>query len=275
MNNYKMKKLKITTWMSSGLDTFQKFRNIHSIPIMQNKGGINEFIYKDYLYSNGDLFKIDPNFEVIPSNDRNMLKTIKDSLHQFKRLNKYLTQKNKIIPKSSNSYTKPAFEFSKEDLAIIKKLTKGLSYDAMFMKARYLAFNKERDKARLICNYILNEYPNYADVRTLKGRTLAWDKKYKQAEIELLEVIKRTPYYADGYLALIDLYWWTDRDEKGITIAKKGLKNKIEDPELSVKLAKSYYRTKNLTLANKTMDSLIHKFPKQKEYTIIKKTFTP
>jgi tetratricopeptide (TPR) repeat protein len=143
------------------------------------------------------------------------------------------------------------------------------------MKARDLAFNKERDKARLICNYILNEYPNYADVRTLKGRTLAWDKKYKQAEIELLEVIKRTPYYADGYLALIDLYWWTDRDEKGITIAKKGLKNKIEDPELSVKLAKSYYRTKNLTLANKTMDSLIHKFPKQKEYTIIKKTFTP
>jgi hypothetical protein len=44
--------------MSTGLDTVKQFRNIHKIPIMQNKGNINEMIYKDYL-SNGDLFKID------------------------------------------------------------------------------------------------------------------------------------------------------------------------------------------------------------------------
>jgi len=274
MNNYKMNKMEKTTWMSSGLDTVQKFRNIHTIPIMQNKGSINEFIYKDYLYSNGDIFKIDEDFEITSVNDSEMLKTVEASLNESKKLNAYLTQKNKIIPKSINIYTKPAFEFSKEDLATINKLTKGMSNDQIFFKARDFAFNKERDKARLLCNYVLNEIPNYADVRTLKARTLAWDKKYDIAEIELLEVIKRTPFHDDSYLALMDVYWWSDRDTKGIEIAKKGLKNKVENPELGVKLAKAYFRTKNLPLANKIIDSLIQKHPEQKEFITVKKTFT-
>lgn len=273
MNNYKMNKMEKTTWMSTGLDTVQKFRNIHSIPIMQNKGSINEFIYKEFVYSNGELFKIDEDFELTPSNDSDMLNTIEARLHESKKLNAYLTQKNKIIPKALNKYTKPAFEFSKEDLATIKKLTKGLDNDAIFFKARDFAFNKEREKARLLCNYILNEIPNYADVRTLKARTLAWDKKYEMAESELLEVIKRTPFYDDGYLALMDVYWWTDHDKKGIAIAKKALKNKIDNPELGIKLAKAYFRTKNIPLANKTIDSLIKKHPQQKELITIKKTF--
>lgn len=273
MNNYKMNKMEKTTWMSSGLDTVQKFRNIHKIPIMQNKGSINELIYKDYLYSNGDLFKINENFDLTKVNDKVMLKAMADTLNEAKRLNAYLTQKNKIIPNSINIYTKPALEFSKEDLEKIKKLTKGLTYDEIFFLARDFAFNNEREKARLLCNYILNEFPNYADVRTLKGRTLAWDKNYTKAETELLEVVKRTPYYNDSYLALMDLYWWTNQDLKGIAIAKKGLKNKVANPELGVKLAQAYNRTNKLTLANKVIDSLIKKHPTEKEFVKIKKTF--
>lgn len=273
MNNYKMNKMEKTTWMSSGLDTVKKFRNIHQIPIMQNKGSINEYIYKDYLYSDGNLFKINENFDVSKSNDAEMLKTIKDSLYEAKRLNAYLTQKNKIIPNSINIYTKPAFEFSKEDMVTIKKLTKGLTFDQTFFLARDFAFNNQREKARLLCNYILNEFPNYADVRTLKGRTLAWDKKYPKAEEELLEVVKRTPYYSDSYLALMDLYWWSGQDPKGILIAKKGLHNKIEVPELGAKLAQAFYRTKNLSMANKTIDSVIRKHPDNSELIKIKNTF--
>ena len=52
-----------------------------------------------------------------------------------------------------------------------------------------------------------------------------------------------------------------------------GLKNKISNPELGIKLAKAYYRTKNIPLANKTIDSLIKIKPQQKELISIKKTF--
>tara|TARA_R110000868_G_scaffold401085_1_gene676388 strand:+ start:4221 stop:6650 length:2430 start_codon:yes stop_codon:yes gene_type:complete len=273
MNNYKMNKMEKTAWMSTGLDTVRKFRNIHTIPIMQNKGSINEMIYKDYLLSNGDLFKINENFDIAKVNDAEMLKAITDTLNAAKKLNAYLTQKNKIIPNSINIYTKPAFQFSKTDLATIKKLTKGLTYDEIFFVARDFAFNKDRDKARLLCNYILNEFPNYADVRTLKGRTLAWDKNYAKAETEFLEVIKRTPYYNDSYLALMDMYWWSNQNEKGIATGKKGLKNKVETPELGVKLAQAYFRTNNSLIANKIIDSVIKKHPKEKELFKIKKSF--
>ena len=273
MNNYKMNKMEKTAWMSTGLDTVKKFRNIHTIPIMQNKGSINEMIYKDYLLSNGDLFKINENFDLAKVNDSEMLKTIKDSLTEAKKLNAYLTQKNKIIPNSINIYTKPAFEFSKEDMATIKKLTKGLTYDEIFFQARDFAFNKERTKARLLCNYILNEFPNYADVRTLKGRTLAWDKNYVKAEAEFLEVIKRTPYYNDSYLALMDMYWWSNQNKKGIAIGKKGLDNKVDTPDLGVKLAQAYFREANYQMANKIIDSVLKKHPKQVELIKIKKTF--
>ncbi|WPR71262.1 sulfatase-like hydrolase/transferase [Flavobacterium sp. NG2] len=270
MNNYKMNKMEKTTWMSTGLDTVKKFRNIHTIPIMQNKGSINELIYKDYLYSDGNLFKIDENFTLSKIKDSEMMKIIEDTLTESKKLNAYLTQKNKIIPNSINIYTKPAFQFSKEDLATIKKLTKGLTYDETFFLARDFAFNNDRQKARLLCNYILNEFPNYADVRTLKGRTLAWDKDYKKAESELLEVVKRTPFYNDSYIALMDLYWWSSQDAKGISIAKKGLKNKVENPELGIKLAQAYKRTNNIKMANATIDSILKKHPGNKEFIKIK-----
>lgn len=273
MNNYKMNKIEKTAWMSTGLDTVKRFRNIHTIPIMQNKGEINELIYEDYLYSDGDLFKINENFETTKISDSDILKTIEDSLREVKKLNAYLTQKNKIYPKLLLTYNKPSFTFSKEEMALIKKQTKGLTFDQIFFKARDLAFNSQRKEARLLCNYILNESPNYADVRTLKGRTLAWDKDYKNAEIELLEVVKRTPYYYDSYLALMDLYWWTKNDNKGIALAKKALGNNINNPELAVKLAKAYQRTKHITMANKTIDSMVKKYPNNTEYIKLKKEF--
>lgn len=269
-NNYKMNKLEKTAWMSSGLDTVKRFRNIHSIPIMQNKGVIDELIYKDYLYSNGELYKIDANFETKKISDSEILQTVEENMQEAKKLNAYLTQKNKIIPKYLQIYNKSNYEFSKEELTFIKKEIQGLNSDQIFFKARELAFNNQRKEARTLCNYVLNDLPNYADVRTLKGRTLAWDKDYVNAEKELLEVVKRTPYYYDSYLALMDIYWWSNQDNKGIAIAKKALKNEIKNPELGIKLAKAYKRTNNIAMAKRAVDSLLKKQPKNSDFLKLK-----
>jgi phosphoglycerol transferase MdoB-like AlkP superfamily enzyme len=270
--NYKLNKIAKTTWMSQGLDTVRQFRNIHKIPLMRSKGSINDYIYKDYLYSEGSLYKIKANFEIEKVNDKKLLATINDSLLEAKKLNAYLTKKNKIIPNSLNIYTQPAFQFTKSEMQTINKLVKGLNYDQIFFVARDLAFNKEREKARLLCNYILNEIPNYGDVRTLKARTLAWDGDYKKAETELLNVIKRTPFYEDAYLALMDVYWWSDQNAKAIATAKLALKNEVKTPQLSIKLAQAYKRNNEIASAEKIMDSIIKKNPKNTEYPQIKKS---
>jgi phosphoglycerol transferase MdoB-like AlkP superfamily enzyme len=270
MNNYKLNKLKEISWMSQGLDTARQFRNIHQIPLMRYKGGINDFIYKDYFYADGELYKINENFGTNKVNEPELLKIAADSLLEFKKLNGYLTKKNRIFPDSLNIYTQPAIQFTKEQLATIKDLTKGLTYDQIFIAARGFAFKKEYKTARLLCDYILNEFPNYSDARTLKGRTLAWEGKYKTAEEQLLNVMKRTPFYDDNYLALLDLYWWSKQDIKAIDIAEKAKEHEIKNIDIPFKLAQAYQRMNNLSDANKIMDSILKLDPKNETYLTFK-----
>jgi tetratricopeptide (TPR) repeat protein len=269
-NNYKFNLLEKTTWLGEGLDTVRQFRNIHNIPLMRYKGSINDYIYKDYFYSDGTLFKIDENFN-LSETDNDMMETVSSSFTDLKKLNAYLTIKNKIT-NAASSFKKPAYTFTVEEFSTIKKLTKGLDHDHIFFLARDLAFKKEREKALLLCNYILNDLPNYGDVRTLKGRILAWDGDYKNAEKELLEVINRTPFFGDSYLALIDVYWWSNQNKKAVAIGKQALDNQINDAELGYKLAQAYQRTNNLVKSNKIIDSIIKKYPKNNDYLNFKKS---
>ena len=216
------------------------------------------------------MFKIDENFNVNETGD-DMRETVNSSFNDFKRLNSYLTTKDKITNITS-SFKKPVYDFTNEERSTIKKLTKGLDRDQIFFLARDLAFKKERKTAQLLCNYILNDLPNYGDVRTLKGRVLAWDGDYKNAEKELLEVIDRTPFYGDSYLAIMDVYWWSGQNKKGVAIGKKALGNQINNPELGYKLAQAYKRMNNNSASKKTIDSLLVLYPENKEYSTLKKS---
>jgi len=272
MNNYNFNKLEETAWMSQGLDTARIFRNIHEIPMMRYKGSINDFIYKNYLLSDGELYKINEEFGIYKIHDEELFKTISDKFRYFKNTNAYITQRNKIFPDSLNIYIKPNIEFSVEQLAKIKELANGLNFDETFNVARENAFNKKYKNARLLCDYILNELPNHADARTLKGRTLAWNGLYKKAEVEFLNVIKRSPYYDDSYLALLDLYWWSDQDIKSIALVEKALENEIKNPEIGFKLAKAYKRMNNLENASKLIDSILKIHPENEDYKTFKKS---
>jgi phosphoglycerol transferase MdoB-like AlkP superfamily enzyme/tetratricopeptide (TPR) repeat protein len=272
MNNYQMKTLQKVAWISQGLDTAKQFRNIHQIAFMRYKGKINDFMYKNYLYSAGNLYKINDNFGIYKVKEDKIQKAINDSLNKFKNLNAYLTKRNRIYPDSLNVYGKLNFKFSEKELNSIKKLTKGLDFTQIFNVAREYAHNKKYNTAILLCNYILNEYPNQNDARTLKGRVFAWSKKYKKAEEIFLNVLKRNPYYSDVYAALLDLYWWSNQDEKAIAIYKKALKNKIDNPEISFKMAKAYKRLKNTKQSKIIMDSILQIYPDNKAYKTFKKS---
>lgn len=270
MDNYKMKPLEEVSWISQGLDTAKQFRNIHQIAFMRYKGKINDFMFKDYLYSAGSLYKINEDFGIYKVKEDELQKAIKDSLDKFKNLNAYLTKRDKIFPDSLNIYRKPNYKFSKSEMSTIKKMTKGLNFDQVFYLARENAFNKKYKTALLLCNYILNELPNHADARTLKGRVLAWNGNYKKAEKTLLNVLKRNPYYSDGYVALLDLYWWSNQDEKAVDIYKKALQNQLTNEAISFKMAKAYQRLKNIKQSEEIMDSLLIKYPDNKDYKIFK-----
>ena len=272
-NNYNIETLENTAWMSSGLDTARHFRNIHEIGLMRYKGGLKDFIYKDYLYNSGNLYKIDKSFSVKRVYDKSLLKTVENSFSNFKKINGYISSKDKIYPASVRSKMKTLkVQFTEEELKYIKEVVGEKNMDEIFLIAREKAFNSERENARLLCNYILNTFPNHTDARVLKGRTLSWEGKYEAAEKEFLSAIKRHPFYDDPYAAILDLYWWSDQDGKSIEIGKKALKNEIKNPEISFKLAKAYERLNQKTMSMKIMDSILKIHPKNKNYLDYKKT---
>lgn len=52
-------------------------------------------------------------------------------------------------------------------------------------------------------------YPDDPDARLGRGRVLAWEKRYGNAESDLRLVTNRLPTYADAWSALGDLYPWS------------------------------------------------------------------
>ena len=270
--NYEVSLPKEVAWLGEGIDTAKTFRNVHDIPLMRYKGTINDYVYKDFLYSDGTLYQIKQDFNTVQVSNNEVLDTIKNRLKEFKNINAYVTKNNKIIRENTGEINIQRVQFTDDEMAVLKKLTEGLNPDQVFQLAREKAFNNKRDTARLICNYILKTTPNYIDVRILKGRTLAWDKQYEEAESELLNALKRSPYYYDIYLALLDVYWWSSQNEKAIELGKKAQERGVKNDDIAFKLARSYRTLNEKDKALQIMDSIIKKNPKNNEYINFKNT---
>lgn len=272
-NNYHIKTKNQTSWMGNGLDTTKNFRNSHQIPLMRYKGSFKDFVFKEYFYSDEILYKINKNFDITEINDSKILKQVKDSFAYFKELNVYLTKQNKILPDSlKRKKIIKKIIFTESQLIKINEVAKGKTSDELFPIARQKAFDGDREFARLLCDFVLNESPDHVDFIILKGRTLAWDGKYVAAEKALLEAIDKFPYYDDPYLALMDTYIWSDQTLKSIEIGKIALKNHLKNPEISFKIAKSYNILQKKETSLQIIDSLIKMYPKNEDFLKFKKT---
>ena len=268
--NYDVYLPKEVAWLGEGIDTSATFRNVHNIPLMRYKGNINDFVYKDYMYSDGKVFKINKNMNTYKINEPTIKNEIQNKLNEFKQLNAYVVQNNKIYPQNDDVALSGRITFTDAENKALNELTKDQTLDELFLKARSKAFENKRDTAVLICNYILKKAPNYIDVRVLKGRALAWDQKYKESEEELLNALKRSPFYDDIYLALLDMYWWSSQHEKAFDIYKKAKDKAIDNDDIAFKMARAYRTNNDIKDAQKIIDSILKKDPKNTEYTKFK-----
>ncbi|MBJ7881831.1 sulfatase-like hydrolase/transferase [Gelidibacter salicanalis] len=264
--NHKFIPLKETAWMGKGLDTTKAFRNVKSIPLMRYKGDMDDIIYKEYLLTSDELYKINERFEVSKVNDKNTYKTITDSLRAFKEMNAYVTQREKIFPDSLNTYSNTKTKFTAEQLAAIDEYAKGKTFDELFIITRDLSFNKRYDRANLLCDYILNEFPNYSEARVLKGRILAWEGDYENAEKVMLNALERSPFIGDTYMALLDLYWWSGQEYKSIPVFEQAIKNEVLNPDIRFKMAMAYKRIDKPDEALVIINALIRNDPNTVEY---------
>ncbi|MCD6235005.1 MAG: YaiO family outer membrane beta-barrel protein [Candidatus Marinimicrobia bacterium] len=131
----------------------------------------------------------------------------------------------------------PTFSLA-QDFPPESRELKGLVYQELFSNAREAIRNDSLPQAEKILNFLLENFPGDADGQLMRGRVLAWQGKYIDAEKDLLEVTRNTPEYTDAWYALTDLYFWTDRLDKAKKSCEMCLKQEPDTPGFYIKYAR-------------------------------------
>ncbi|MDE3235069.1 MAG: sulfatase-like hydrolase/transferase [Bacteroidota bacterium] len=85
-------------WLGDVMDTATAFRNIHSMPFMEWSREISDYIYKDYYLSGTQLYKMKPGLMLEDCNDEAMKAHITALRDNFKIINSYVCDNNKLFP---------------------------------------------------------------------------------------------------------------------------------------------------------------------------------
>lgn len=106
--NYKIKTPILNSWIGEGLDTSRDFRNLHRIPLIQNKTDIIDFVMGEYHLNGNDIFKLTPGLDEEIVRDDKIKSQLLSEFNLFKKRNAVIVNGGKIIPDSLyKNYTLP------------------------------------------------------------------------------------------------------------------------------------------------------------------------
>ncbi|WP_019669807.1 LTA synthase family protein [Eudoraea adriatica] len=253
-SKYEMNVPSEVAWLGKGLIHKEVFDTIKKIPLMRHNNNIRDFIYGKHFLSGGNLYNLDGLLKLTDSDPALTKQKVRENLKYFKAVNKYVMNNNKIIPPSLTLFAQLKSNPSKEQMVWINSVFNGMDYDNAYNTARELAFKGDTKRALLLSGYILSQVPGHADTEILMGRIHGWEGRYDIA-IDILEgAIQKYPVYADGYDALLDVFFWSDNDQRALslqpTIERNGIKSK--DIETKIKRVQNKIeKAKRLETANK------------------------
>ncbi|WP_062054187.1 LTA synthase family protein [Sediminicola sp. YIK13] len=247
---YKLDLPSETAWLGSGLVNNSMYDKEKKILFLREKNNIREYIQGDHFISRNSVYKLGTDMVLKKENDEQIVRKTRDGFRNTKAINSYLNNKNKIIPTYLALFKKPKNEFSKQEQIWVNSVFSGADFDNAYSTARDLALNNERDRAMLLSRYILTKIPGHADTEILLGRVNAWNEAYGESIAILKEVIRKYPTYSDGYSALLDVYFWSDKNQEALLLIDPLRKHNIKSPDVIKKMTRAMENMKQETLEN-------------------------
>ncbi len=232
------------SWLGDGLQHQGFFKADKIIPLYRHRGNIQEFILGNNCVSGSSFYEIGADLSLFRPEKEDTKKVIKEDFRNFKAVNNYVTRENKLIPLAEGKKITIDNPESKSDMVWINSVFNSDDYDRAYKTARDLAIEGKRERALLLCQHILEEVPGHADTEILMGRIHAWNKEYAIAATILETAIKKYPVYADGYSALLDVYFWANTNYKVADVKALIRKNRIENEELHKKIKRAEEKMK-------------------------------
>ena len=144
-------------------------------------------------------------------------------------------------------------------------ITDTTNIDALFKKARDLAFDNNYAQARRICQKIIDRKPSNYDVRTFLGRIYAWQKQYDNARTELSRVLIEKENDFEALSALFDVEYWTESYSLANDYLKVALGYYPTSEALLIKKARLQIKLEEKSEAALTLRRILDLNPGQKE----------
>ncbi|WP_281543228.1 sulfatase-like hydrolase/transferase [Maribacter aestuarii] len=230
---------KDVAWLGSGLQAQKNLFNKKQIPLLRSTNNIQDYIDGSHFLTDGDVYELDQDLKFLEAEEDSEIEAIKKSFDQFKAINAYVTTEDKILPKDISLITYTENTFTKEQEIWIQSVFNGQNFDEAYGTARRLALDNDWSRSLLLCKYILSEIPRHADTEILMGRLYAWQENYEKSISILEKVVQKYPDYEDGYCALLDAYYWADKDENVFWIKESVAKHKLTQDLLTEKIERS------------------------------------
>jgi lipoteichoic acid synthase len=258
------------SWLSSGIDTAQDFRNIHSLPLMRNKSELIDYIDGLYYLAGEQVYKLQSGF-IADKIESDTLRTIlQQKLDRFKEINTYVCENNRLLPPSSPRGPSTLSLPQDDSLFTVLKFT-NLNSDQMFERAQTAAFHEKYDVARVICRRLLLTNPRNTDVRMLLGHTYAWEKNYDLARSIYEDVLHQMPENTDALGALIDLDLWKGNNERALFLSDSSLARHSNSEVLLIRKSKACANLGRTDEAKKLLRKVLAVNPQSEEAAVLKK----
>lgn len=224
-------------WMSPGLPLGGNRIEGWSVPVYAPHSGAVAWVLGDSLLYDHKAWKIGPDLSLQEVGD--LPEKLESAVRNLRAMEAYALAENTLIPPEKVLFSELVAPPGKEELVWIHSVFNGRDFDAAYQTARELAFSGQRERAKSLCRYILMHVPGHVDSEILLARIHAWEKDYSRAQ-EILElVVQKHPVYADGYAALLDVYFWSGQNEKAGFLLP-AIRNQFgEDTRLEQKLQRA------------------------------------
>ena len=221
-----------TTWIGDGLGVVKD----KNIPLSRNKNKISELVCSNVYYKPGKTYFLknqeSDEYQVKTNSKTELSKNLKD----YQAIQKYVLEENKIIPDSLTVFRKEKSSYTDKEMVWISSVFNGKNFDKAYEKARELAHKGNTERALLLCQYILDNIPNHVDAMVLKGRIFAWNRNYLKAIEILKDAMANNPNYTDSYSAALDVCYWAKDKNLAIEIYEKMKENNVISIELDNKV---------------------------------------
>jgi lipoteichoic acid synthase len=257
------------SWLSSGIDTAQDFRNIHSMPLMRNKNELIDYVDGLYCLAGDQTYKLQPGLIGQKIDDGGVFSILQQKLDRFKKLNDYVCKNNRLFPDTIPS--KHMLANPQNDSAFASLKLDNLSHEQLFEKARQASFNKQYDVARIICKRLLQNSPRNSDYLMLIGRSYAWEGKYDLARSTIKNVLTYNANNTDALSALVDLELWSGNNERAFFLSDSSLASHPVSIALLVRKSKALTNLGRTKEAKTILRKALEINPDDEEVTALRK----